>query len=414
MNLKNKKALLINKKYFFTIILLLTCVFCLQIHLKFLDFQDFLYKEKYELKIINQYLKNKGNKSYYVLALEYKNTIIYTTTKIKISSNKISLRFANKEKLAFYEYLKARFYLPSYDLKELDKSEENIVVKYFINQHENQKMQQFFGALFFAKPINAELRRDVNYYGIAHLLAISGYHLGLIYSIFFFIFSLIYKCFHKNFFPYRSMHFDLGILIFILLGIYFYQIGLVASFFRSFVMAFLGFYFVIRAIKLLSFTHLFLAFYVCVAINPSLLFNVGFFFSCLGVYYIYLYAYHFNLNGFMKVLGLEIFVFFAMIAPVLYFFPLLTFQQLLGIILTAIFVIFYPLMLFLHLLNYGFLFDEIILKFLDFKMFAIDFHLKFIYFIIYLFLSFLAIIHRYLAIFVISLNILFFIYLGFL
>lgn len=412
MNIKSKRTLKISKKLYFVIFISLIALFCLQVHLKFLDFCEFLEQDSYELKITNNYLKTKNNKSYYVLALAYKDVLIYTTTKIKINSNHISLKFAAKNKLNFYEYLQARFYLPSYALEELDEISENAFVKYFINQHENETMKQFFGALFFAKSISKDLRDSVNYYGIAHLLAISGYHLGLIYSIFFFIFSIVYKYFQKRFFPYRSMHFDLGIIIFIILALYFYEIGLVASYFRSFVMAILGFYFIIRAIKIISFAHLFLAFFVCIAINPSFLFNVGFFFSCLGVFYIFLFIYHFKVDNLFKLICLELSTFFAMVAPVLYFFPLLSFQQLFGIILTPIFVIFYPLVLLLHIINCGDFLDKYLLIFLDFKMNAINFKLDFAYFITYIILSFLAILHRYLAIFVISLNLIFFIYLG--
>ncbi|WP_267523832.1 ComEC/Rec2 family competence protein [Campylobacter sp. MG1] len=389
-------------------------LFCLQTHLKFINFQNFLYEDKYEVLVLNNYLKTKNNRSYYVLSLQYKDIIIYTTTSKKINSNHILLNFAAKEKLSFYEYFKSKFYLPSYNIVELKEFKDNFFVNYFLDQHKDEKIKQLYGALFFAKSINKELRNDVNYYGIAHLIAISGYHLGLIYSIFFFIFSIIYKYFQKRFFPYRSIHFDLGIIIFIILALYFYQIGMIASYFRSFIMAILGFYFVIRAIKLLSFLHLLLAFLICVAINPSLIFSVGFFFSCLGVFYIYLFLYHFKINNIYMIILLEISVFFAMITPVLYFFPLLSFQQLFGIILTPLFVIFYPLVLFLHIINQGNLLDGILINFLNFKLFAIDFKVDFVFFISYIFLSLLSIFHRYLAIFVISINMIFYFYLGFL
>lgn len=414
MNLNNKKTLNINKKYFSILIIILSMLFCLQTHLKFINFQNFLYEDKYEVLVLNNYLKTKNNRSYYVLSLQYKDIIIYTTTSKKINSNHILLNFAAKEKLSFYEYFKSKFYLPSYNIVELKEFKDNFFVNYFLDQHKDEKIKQLYGALFFAKSINKELRNDVNYYGIAHLIAISGYHLGLIYSIFFFIFSIIYKYFQKRFFPYRSIHFDLGIIIFIILALYFYQIGMIASYFRSFIMAILGFYFVIRAIKLLSFLHLLLAFLICVAINPSLIFSVGFFFSCLGVFYIYLFLYHFKINNIYMIILLEISVFFAMITPVLYFFPLLSFQQLFGIILTPLFVIFYPLVLFLHIINQGNLLDGILINFLNFKLFAIDFKVDFVFFISYIFLSLLSIFHRYLAIFVISINMIFYFYLGFL
>lgn len=414
MNIKNKKTLKINKKNYFVLTIFLGLLFCLQVHLKFIDFQDFLYKDDYEVLVLNNYLKTKKSNSYYVLTLKYKDVIIYTNTKNKITSNHLLIKFAAKDKMLFYDYFKAKFYLPSYDIVQLENYKNNYIVDYFLNQHENYKARQIYGAMFFANHIDKDIRNDINYYGIAHLLAISGYHLGLIYTMLFFIFAFIYKQFQSKFFPYRSIHFDLGCVIFIILSIYFYQIGMVASFFRSFIMAILGFYFVIRAIKLLSFSHLLLACLVCIAINPSLIFSVGFFFSVLGIFYIYLFMYHFEIKNILGVLALEISVFLAMTTPVLYFFPLLSFQQLLGIFITIIFVVFYPLVLFLHIINFGDLFDSFLISFLNFKIFSTNISISTPFLISYIFLSLLAVLHRYLAIFVISINLIFYFYLGFL
>lgn len=414
MNIKNKKTLKINKKNYFVLTIFLGLLFCLQVHLKFIDFQDFLYKDDYEVLVLNNYLKTKKSNSYYVLTLKYKDVIIYTNTKNKITSNHLLIKFAAKDKMLFYDYFKAKFYLPSYDIVQLENYKNNYIVDYFLNQHENYKTRQIYGAMFFANHIDKDIRNDINYYGIAHLLAISGYHLGLIYTMLFFIFAFIYKQFQSKFFPYRSIHFDLGCVIFIILSIYFYQIGMVASFFRSFIMAILGFYFVIRAIKLLSFSHLLLACLVCIAINPSLIFSVGFFFSVLGIFYIYLFMYHFEIKNILGVLALEISVFLAMTTPVLYFFPLLSFQQLLGIFITIIFVVFYPLVLFLHIINFGDLFDSFLISFLNFKIFSTNISISTPFLISYIFLSLLAVLYRYLAIFVISINLIFYFYLGFL
>lgn len=411
MQLASKKIYKFKKRHFAFIYFAFFVIFCFNVHLKFLDFCEFLIQDQYILKVLKNYEKSKNNKHYYVLHLAYKNVIIYTTTKQKINSNKISIKFAAKNKLDFYDYLKARFYLPNYQIQEEKNEDENALITYFKKQHDNQKMQEFFLALFFAKPISNELRNDVNYYSIAHLLAISGYHLGLIYSILFFALMYFYKYLQKRFFPYRSIHLDLAVVIFICLFFYFILIGQVASFFRSFIMAIVAFYFAIKSIKLLSFSHLFLCFTLCISINPSFLFNVGFFFSCLGVFYVFLFLYHFKFKSLLYALYFESFVFLAMIIPVLYFFPLISFQQFLAILITPLFILFYPLALFLHIINCGALFDKYLLAFLAFKMAGAYFHLKFQYLLLYLFLSFLAIFNKYLLIIISIINILCFIIL---
>ncbi len=411
MQLASKRIYKLQKRHFAFIYFVLFVVFCLNVHLKFLDFCEFLMQDRYILKVLKNYEKSKNNKNYYVLHLAYKDVIIYTTTKQKINSNKISINFAAKNKLDFYDYLKARFYLPSYKIQEEKQEDEKALISYFKKQHSDKKMQEFYLALFFAKPISNELRTDVNYYGIAHLLAISGYHLGLIYSILFFTLMYFYKYLQKRFFPYRSIHLDLAIVIFIFLFFYFILIGQVASFFRSFVMAIVAFYFVLKSIKLLSFSHLFLCFMICISLNPSFLFNIGFFFSCLGVFYIFLFLHHFKFKSLLNALYFESFVFLAMIIPVLYFFPLISFQQFLAILITPLFVVFYPLVLFLHIINCGALFDGYLLKFLAFKMAGDYFHLEFKYFILYLILSFLAIFNKHLLIIISIINILCFIVL---
>ncbi|MBZ7996776.1 hypothetical protein AVCANL279_05505 [Campylobacter canadensis] len=150
---------------------------------------------------------------------------------------------------------------------------------------------------------------------------------------------------------------------------------------------------------------------ICISLNPSFLFNIGFFFSCLGVFYIFLFLHHFKFKSLLNALYFESFVFLAMIIPVLYFFPLISFQQFLAILITPLFVVFYPLVLFLHIINCGALFDGYLLKFLAFKMAGDYFHLEFKYFILYLILSFLAIFNKHLLIIISIINILCFIVL---
>lgn len=400
----------IEYKNFLILISFILLLFCFNVGMKYYEFEKFLHTPFFQGKIIKSFEKTKKNgRKYQVLHIQTDNFLLYATTYENISSNHIKFKII-KNKITFYEYIKSRFYAPIYKITQLKNIEEDMFKKYILSQHKDEKMQDFYGALFFAKPISSELRNDVNYYGIAHLLAISGYHLGLIYGILFFMLKHFYRYFQQRFFPYRSIEFDLGVIIFTIISIYFLEIGFVPSFLRSFVMGILGFYLLCRGIKLVNFMHLFLAFLICVGFFPSLLFNVGFFFSCMGVFYIFLYARHFFKKTIFSIIGFEIWTFFAMILPVLYFFPLFSMQQLLAIILTPIFVVFYPLSMMLHTIYLGGVFDEYMLKFLNFKMLGDNVKISAMIFYPYIFLSFVSIFNKYLAIALVGFNVLLFIW----
>ncbi|EAI0162799.1 ComEC/Rec2 family competence protein, partial [Campylobacter jejuni] len=138
---------------------------------------------------------------------------------------------------------------------------------------------------------------------------------------------------------------------------------------------------------------------LCISLYPRLLFSIGFLFSILGVFYIFLYMHHFanKFNNLINIILLNIWTFFAMVLPVLYFFPLISYQQILGIILSGIFVIFYPLVLFLHLINYGDLLNFILDEFFKFKIYGTNIYIPFWIFISYLIASLISVRFKYLA-----------------
>ncbi len=359
---------------------------------------------------------NKNGKKYFVLKLKSKDFSFYTTSykDLNLSTNSsLDLWIISKD-LGFKDYLAKSFYVPSYSIKIKQNKEEKALVSYFLNQHEEGKIKEFYGALFFAKSVSKELRNDVNHYGIAHLIAISGYHIGLLFTLVFFILAPLYSFFQKRFFPYRNLKLDLSVLIFAFLVLYGYFIGFVPSFVRSLIMAFFGFYLLSKNIKILSFTSLF--FSICIAISffPQLLFSVGFLFSVLGVFYIFLYLHHFAkyFNAFLNVLFLNFWTFFAMVLPVLYFFPLISYQQILGVFLSIIFVAFYPLVLFLHIINCGAVLDEVLLEFFEIKFYSSIIKLDSWLFFAYLALSLLSIRFAILALFCVLSNLLAFAFIS--
>ncbi|MBS4235832.1 ComEC/Rec2 family competence protein [Campylobacter vulpis] len=406
-------------KEFLFLILACVVIFLFNLGLEYQNFLSFkeqrhFFIEEARLENIQEKLRKNGRK-YFVLKLKTADFTFYTTTykDLNLSKNEfLSLRIIN-ENISFKDYLAKSFYAPSYDFKILAKREENAIISYFLNQHESEKMREFYGALFFAKSVSKELRNDVNHYGIAHLIAISGYHIGLLFSLIFFFLAPLYGFFQRRYFPYRNLRFDLSILIFILLFFYAYLIGFVPSFTRSLVMALFGFYLLTKNIKILSFFNLFLCVLICLSLYPNLLFSVGFFFSILGVFYIFLYLHHFAkfFGVLTNLILINLWTFLAMIIPVLYFFPLISYQQFLAIFLSLVFVLFYPLVLLLHLASVGFLFDSFLLEFFAFKFYSTNFIVPFWAFCSYLLLGLFGIYFRALAFFGILLNLIPFIFI---
>ncbi|MBZ7950596.1 ComEC/Rec2 family competence protein [Campylobacter sp. LH-2024] len=403
-----------NFKEFRYIFLFGIIIFIFNIILQYYNFSLFKKNKHYFIEnaiLLQNYIKyNKKNKKYWILKIQTKDFVFYTTSfkDLNLSNNQLlNLKIITKN-INFKDYLSQIFYAPSYNLEKLGIKENNAIISYFLNQHKNEKIREFYGALFFALPISKDLRNDVNHYGIAHLIAISGYHIGLIFSLIFFIIAPIYSFFQKKYFPYRNLRFDLSILIFILLFLYTCLIGFVSSYIRSLVMTIFGFYLICKNIKVLNFITLFISVFICICCFPKLLFSVGFLFSIMGVFYIFLYLHHFSksFNTFFNVLFLNIWTFLAMTLPVIYFFPLISFQQFLSIFLSAIFVIFYPLTLVLHFINFGNIFDAVLKEFFDFKFYASNVQIPLWIFISYIIASLLSIRFKLLALFCIFSNLL--------
>ncbi|HEB9316040.1 TPA: ComEC/Rec2 family competence protein [Campylobacter coli] len=374
----------------------------------FLEYNHFLTLKEQKHKLIENALLlqyypkyNKNNKKYWVLKLKTKDVILYSTSfkDLNLSKNQLLNLKIITSNISFKDYLKKSFYVPSYGFEISGYFKNNAIVSYFLHQHTNEKVQEFYGALFFALPISSELRKDVNHYGIAHLIAISGYHIALLFTLVFFILTPLYSFFQKRYFPYRNLRLDLSVFIFILLFAYAYLIGFVPSYIRSLIMALWAFYLLCKNIKILSFFTLFISIYLCIALYPRLLLSVGFLFSCLGVFYIFLYLHHFSkfFHNLLNIVLLNIWTFFCMIIPVLYFFPLISYQQFLAIILSGIFIVFYPLVLCLHFVAYGNLLDTVLIDFLNLKFYAIDIKIPTWILISYLALSFMAMRYKILA-----------------
>ncbi|EAI3886156.1 hypothetical protein YY89_02645 [Campylobacter fetus] len=229
-----------------TVIGLCILIFGVNLMLEYFKFESFR-DAKYSFinaKIIQNYEKQGKNNSYFILKLKSNEFTFYTRTKNKIDFTDARVGVISKN-LKFKEYLKNSFFLPNFKI-EPQKSSLSFtdnVQNSIENQHENPKLKELYSALYIASPINKDLRANVTNWGIAHIIAISGFHLSLIFAFIFFIVKPVVRPLQSRYFPYVNINFHLSIFIFILMGFYLYILDFTPSFLRSYIMGVLDFYF---------------------------------------------------------------------------------------------------------------------------------------------------------------------------
>ncbi|MBL0686661.1 MAG: ComEC/Rec2 family competence protein [Sulfurospirillum sp.] len=396
--------LFITKREIFSTFFLLAVLFSFS-----LLYQFYKYKQitTYSLhvttaKVIKHYKKkSETGEIYTVLKLKNRDFIFYTAywKPLEVDRNDELKVIFDTKKIDFYEYLKG-FYASAKSLHVVKKNGENGLVDFVVNQHTDLTSQELYRALFFAIPISKELREDINKWGIAHLVAISGFHLGILSSILFFFFKYIYTFFQDKYFPYRNRMADLAFLVFVVLGCYIYFIDMPPSVVRAFVMSIIGFLLFSRNIKIISFGTLSFTIVIVLIFFPNLLFSIAFWFSVMGVFYIFLFLYHFsNLNKVAIFILLNFWVYVLMLPVVHFVFDVFSFYQLFSPLISMLFILFYPLSLALHVMNLGGSLDSFLIWFfsLHIEVYLITTPLWF--FVSYLIVSLLAIRFRYIAFF---------------
>jgi len=395
--------------------------FFLALHVSFIyaQYKDFVGEGRHVIQgVVTKHEEriSKHNRSYQLLHVKTPQFLLYTISWDKDLHVRVG-QYINltliSDNLSFKDYLSKRFFAPSFEHHPLRKSEDNLREKlysFIASRHENPKLQNLFGALFLGVSVQKDLRQDITHWGVAHLVAISGFHLGLLMFLGYGILSPIYSYFQGRYFPYRNRHVDIGIALLVLTFWYMWLIDFTPSFVRSWVMAFVGFWLLYRHVKLLSFGTLGVCVVILVVLFPNLLLHIGFFFSVFGVFFIFLYLHHFKDLFHSKLLHtifLNIWVFLGMVIPVHFWFGLNTLQQFSAIPLSLIFVLFYPLAAFLHIAGFGGLIDGFLEEFLSMRFAQEGYFITPLWMMLgYIGLSLLAIGNRWLALGVVSLGIL--------
>ncbi|MFP6042982.1 ComEC/Rec2 family competence protein [Helicobacter pylori] len=350
----------------------LSLLLAINLYLEYLNYQklDFSKPTSLNAQILLQYPKTKDQKTYFVLKLQSKGMIFYTTIKepLKNLQYRHAQFFGRIKSCSFLESLKSCFF-QTYSFSLTRKQDFKSHVRHFIDSaHSNALAGNLYRALFIGDSLNKDLRDRANALGINHLLAISGFHLGILSASVYFLFSLFYTPLQKRYFPYRNAFYDIGVLVWVFLLGYLLLLDFLPSFFRAFLMGLLGFLACFFGVRLLSFKLLILACCIAIALLPKLLFSVGFLLSVCGVWYIFLFLKHtqifFKTSSFLRrsfqAISLSTLVFLNMLIVVHAFFPMFSPYQLFSIPLGLIFIVFFPLSLFLHAVGLGSLLDNIL------------------------------------------------------
>jgi len=308
-------------------------------------------------------IKEKHRRRYQVLKLKSQDgKTFYTTTHVKkpLNGYRLRLQIFPEKGISFWDYL-GTFYVKS-RIKAKEKqplgSKEYLTEK-IASQHGDRMMQAFYNAIFFATPIPHELREKITLLGVSHLVALSGFHLGILWALVYGVLLLLYKPLQQRYFPYRFALIDVGAVSILLLGAYVLFVGAPPSLVRAYAMVFLGWLLLVLGVELLSFPFLFTVAALLIVLYPSLVVSLSFWFSFLGVFYIFLllkYTGHWN-KWVITLLVIPVGIFLLMLPVVHTFFPLTSHWQILSVLLSLLFIPFYPLMILLHLCGCGDWFD---------------------------------------------------------
>jgi len=264
------------------------------------------------------------------------------------------------------------------------------------SQHENSQIVDFYQAIFLATPLQKELRKQVSILGVSHLIALSGFHLGILWGVLFFIFRPLYRLVQQSHFPYRFDLIDVGFFTLLLLGWYVWFVDSPASLLRSYTMMVMGWVAMIFGVELLTFTFLATMIMILLLLFPKMLLSLAFWFSVLGVFYIFLLVERFkSLNKLLMMLLISFGIFVLMLPIVHIIFPTTSTFQLYSPFLSLAFTPFYPLSILAHLIGFGGVFDGFLLALFGLESESLNLKLDMVSGVGYLILSFGAIWSRW-------------------
>ncbi|MCT7581154.1 ComEC/Rec2 family competence protein [Aliarcobacter butzleri] len=383
---------IIKSKQIVTIFILFFALL-INILLEYGKYLEFIDEEVFETKVevLNIYQKDDFD----ILKLKSLNFEFFTNMPKNEEIKRFDLLniLIVSRNIDFIDYLKG-FYTKTIYFDELQKEQtfKDKIIKNIENNHQDEKIIELFNALFLAVPISKELRDVITAYGIAHVVALSGFHLVVLSFVIYWILYFPYKFFQDRYFSYRNRKLDILLITIAILFYYLILTDIVPSLLRAFVMFCLGIYLLRSNIKILSYMTLFYTFLIVIAFYPKYIFSIGFWFSIFAVFYIYLFIQYFkNYNKWLLFIFFNIWMFLIFNPIVHYYFPQTSYEQFYSIPITIFFNFFYPAEIFAHIFGFSDYFDEYLKIFIEYKIYVYEVFTPLYFYILYLFVSFLSI-----------------------
>ncbi|SFV63139.1 Competence protein [hydrothermal vent metagenome] len=399
--IEKPKLFLTANEFWLTVLLFLVL---LTIRLSFLynEYQEFISKPFYftHVKVLQQYKKEKKGKTYTILRVYSSeldlNFFTRTYKKENFIGKRVRLKLFPYRKMHFFEYLGISFISSQINaVSDKPDSFKSSVLGSIESQHSQEMIVSFYQAIFLATPLQKELREQVSKLGISHLVALSGLHLAILSGVLFFLFRPIYRIFQQRYFPYRFDLIDIGFLVLVILGWYVWFVETPASLLRSYAMMVVGWTILVLGIELLSFSFLVMIVMILLLLFPKMLVSLAFWFSVLGVFYIFLLIKRFSdTNKFLMTPVISFGIFVLMLPIVHIIFPTTSTLQLYSPLLSLGFSFFYPISIFCHMVGRGGMFDGVLLKLFTLESQVVDVKIGMIFGVGYLFLSIGAIYYR--------------------
>ena len=378
------------------LLLVLIIILLINISIEYSKYQELIDDEVYETKakVLNIYPK----KDYNILRLSAPNFDFFTNIDKSESVEKLDILniLILSKNISFLDYLKG-FYAKSIIFKKIEKQSgfKDEIIKKIDSNHEDNITKELFQALFLAIPISKELRDICTNYGISHLIALSGFHLGVLSFVIYWIFYFPYTYLHKRYFLYRNKKYDLLLVSITFLFFYLILTNVVPSLLRAFVMFVFAIFLLRYNIKLFSYTTLFIVFLIVISLFPKYFFSLGFWFSIIAVFYIFLFLQYFSkLNKYLQIVLFNLWMFLIFNPIVHFYFPQTSYEQFLSPLITILFTFFYPFEIFAHIFDFAIYFDGFIKKFLYWDMYVYNVETPFYFFIVYLMFSLASIFYK--------------------
>lgn len=376
---------------FFTLFLLF--VFMINILFNYLSYKELKKEYIFETKaeVLNIYPKEKFD------VIKLKGDGFEFFASFSKDENIKKLDFLNvvfdTRNITFYTYLKGFFTKILYfERGEKNNSVKEKIIKNIEENHDDFMIRELFNALFLAIPVSSQLRDIITAYGIAHVVALSGFHIVVLSFVIYWILYFPYSFLQNRYFPYRNRRFDILLITMAILFYYLLLTDIVASLLRAFVLFSLGLYLLRSNIKVISYLTLFYTFLIVIALFPQYIFNIGFWFSIFAVFYIYLFIQYFkNGNKILLYIFFNIWMFLIFNPIVHFFFAQTAIEQFYSIPITIFFTIFYPLEIVAHIFNISSYFDDYLKIFLENKIYVYEVFTPLYFFILYILFSFFSI-----------------------